>query len=112
MKLPNSFARLFRSYNFEELDDERQSKLIVKTVLAYGEWEEILWLFRHYGREKIGEIFLEDYYGLRTLPESARRLWELLFVPETSPHWPTRRNLPTVQEDSAAKWRGRRIPPS
>ncbi len=111
MKLPESFARLFRNYNFEELDDEKHSKLIVKTVLSYGEWEQILWLFRRYGREKIREIFLEDYYGLCTLPEATRALWELLFVTATPDQLrPPRSHLSTPRKGPAAKWRGCRMP--
>ncbi|NPV72066.1 MAG: hypothetical protein HPY55_15780 [Firmicutes bacterium] len=82
MKLPDSFSRVFKNYIFETIDDDKHAALVVKTVLSRGSWEQIMWLFRRYGREKVGEVFLEDYHGPRTLPESTRRLWELLFVDE------------------------------
>ena len=82
MNLPESFAGLFKNYIFETLDDDRHAALVIKTVLSRGSWEQIMWLFKRYGREKVGEVFLDDYNGLRTLPESTRRLWELLFVDE------------------------------
>ncbi len=45
------------------------------------------------------EVFLEDYYTLQELPESTRKLWELVFVKEP------------LQEENhpAAKWRSRRL---
>ncbi len=83
MNLPNSFSNLFNNYEFETIDDDKHAALIVKTVLAQGGWDQIMWLFKRYGKRKVGEVFLEDYYGLRTLPESTRRLWEMLFVDES-----------------------------
>mgnify|MGYP005838805053 CR=1 FL=1 len=97
MKLPASIAALFKNYVTETIDTEKNSKMIIKTVLAYGTWEQIMWLFDHYGVEKVRAIFLEDYYGLRTLPETTRRLWELIFV-----------ETPPVQ-DPLARWRCRRV---
>jgi len=98
MRLPDSLAGLFRNYGFDALDDERHRGLIVRTVLAYGTWGQILWLFRRYGRDVVKEIFVEDYYGLRTLPDATRNLWELVFIDHPSrddPH-------------PAARWRCRR----
>jgi hypothetical protein len=83
MNLPGSFADLFKNYVFPTIDDQKHAALVIKTVLSRGSWEQIMWLFSRYGKQRIGEVFLEDYSGLRTLPESTRRLWELLFVEES-----------------------------
>lgn len=80
MKLPHFFRTLFRNYVFDTIDTENHSKFIIKTTLSQGSWEQLLWLFEYYGKEKVSEAFLEDYYGLRSMPESACRLWELIFV--------------------------------
>jgi len=80
MKLPHFFRTLFRNYVFDTIDTENHFKFIIKTTLARGSWEQILWLFEYYGKEKVSEVFLEDYYGLRSMPESTRKLWELIFV--------------------------------
>lgn len=98
MRLPDSFARLFKNYDFAAIDDERHRRLIITTVLAHGTWEQILWLFQHYGKDGVREVFTDDYYGSRTLPESTRNLWELLFIEKP------------LKEDSgpAARWRCRR----
>lgn len=103
MRLPDSFAPLFRNYRWETIDDRKHSELIVKTTLAYGSWDQIRWLFQHYGKDEIGTIFRRDYYGMRSLPESTRRLWELLFIPEEE-----RENEPR----GPSRWRGRREVPS
>ncbi|MCL5934997.1 MAG: hypothetical protein M1543_00625 [Firmicutes bacterium] len=99
MKLPPSFRPLFRNYNFDTIDPEKHFKFIIKTTLTQGSWEQILWLFKHYSKEKVGEAFLEDYYGLRSMPESTRKLWELLFVEK-----------PGAEKDASPveKWRCRR----
>ncbi len=98
MRLPDSLAGLFRNYGFDALDDERHRGLIVRTVLARGTWEQILWLFRRYGRDGVREVFVEDYYGPRTLPDATRRLWELMFIEQPPPDDP----------HPAARWRCRR----
>ena len=99
MKLPFSFAPLFHNYIFETIDMEKHCKFIIKTVLARGTWEQIMWLFEFYGAKKVQEVFLEDYCTLQELPESTRKLWELVFVKEPLQE----ENYPT------AKWRIRRL---
>lgn len=56
------------------------------------------WVFERLGVQKVGEVFLRDYYGLGMLPESTRRLWELVFVQE-----------PCQELDSMEKLRCRRL---
>jgi hypothetical protein len=82
MKLPDSFKRLFRNYNFQKIDTEKHDKMIIKTTLVLGTWEQILWLFEFYGKNKIGDVFREDLNGLRELPEPVVNLWGLLFLDE------------------------------
>jgi len=82
MNLPESFKFLFKNYDFNTLDTEKHKKLIIKTVLVRGEWEHIEWLFEFYGFDKVKEIFLEDFYGIRELPEPVICLWGLIFLDE------------------------------
>lgn len=103
MKLPSSFAPLFHNYVFDTIDADRHAGFVIKTVLARGTWEQIRWLFEYYGAEKVREVFLDDYYGLQTLPESTRRLWELLFVDESG------REPRPEENNPAARWCGRRL---
>ncbi len=101
MNLPDDFRCLFKNYVFETVDTEKHASVIIKTVLSYGRWEQIMRLFRHYGRRKIRSVFLEDYYGLRNLPASTRSLWETIFVEEIVPE----------PDDPAEKWSPRRQVP-
>ena len=80
MKLPDSLAHLFHNYVFEAIDGQKSYKFVIKTVLTYGDWEQIEWLFDCYGAERVGDVFKEDYYGLQTLPAPSRKLWEIAFV--------------------------------
>lgn len=106
MRLPAALAHLFRNYVFDTLDDQRHAGLVIRTVLAYGEWEEILWLFRHYGREKVKQVFLDDYYGLRSLPAATRSLWETLFVPDSLT--PAKKAGGSAPSTRVERWRVRR----
>lgn len=106
MKLPSSFAPLFHNYVFDTIDADRHAGFVIKTVLARGTWEQIMWLFEYSGAEKVREVFLDDYYGLQTLPESTRRLWELLFVDDGDP---SRQKPRPKEEDPVARWRVRRL---
>lgn len=99
MKLPDNLASLFCNYDADTLDLENQAPLIIKTVLARGKWEQILWLFKYYGYHRVREVFREDYYGLRSLPEPTLRLWELLFISDPLP-W---------EEITKTRWRCRRL---
>lgn len=99
MKLPDDLASFFSNYDADTLDLENQPPLIIKTVLARGTWEQILWLFKYYGYHRVREVFREDYYGLRSLPEPTLRLWELLFISDPLP-W---------EEITKTRWRCRRL---
>ncbi len=83
------------------MDDERHSGLVIRTVLSRGTWDQMRWLFRRYGRERVRAVFLDDYFGQRTIPESTRALWELAFVDAASREDPR----------GARRWRGRRLAP-
>jgi hypothetical protein len=41
MKLPDSFKRLFRNYNFQKIDTEKHDKMIIKTTLVLGTYSHM-----------------------------------------------------------------------
>jgi hypothetical protein len=100
--LPESFRPLFRNYRFETLDPDAAAELVIRTTLAYGAWEQVEWLFEYYERQRVGEVFLNDFHGRRELPEPARHLWALAFLDE----------LPPEDTDPLARWRCRRQAPA
>ena len=92
---------LFRNFRVETLDADRDAGLIIQTVLAYGTWEQIGWLFAAYGWDRISAAVRDDILGLRVLPESVRIFWGNVFYPEMMP----------VEPASSERWRqGRRVP--
>ncbi len=105
MSLPPALEGLFRNYVTETIDLDRHRDLIVKTVLARGAWDQVIWVFDHYGAEAVGDVFRKDYFGLRTLPRPTLCLWELLFIEPDARH----RSATT---DPVGRWRPTRIPPS
>ncbi|HHW41661.1 MAG TPA: hypothetical protein GXX19_11065 [Syntrophomonadaceae bacterium] len=108
MRLPDFFSPLFRNYDIQKIDLEEQKKMIVKTTLTRGTWEQIRWLFRYYGLETIKEVFLDDFNGLRELPEPVINLWGLLFLDEEAYKNEINRQK---KGDRLEKWRGRRSVP-
>ena len=100
MAIPSFLEGLFKNYDPHTLDVEKHAEMIIKAVLSRGTWEQVKWVFEQYGVQKVREVFLRDYCGLRTLPESTRSLWELVFVEE-----------PQQEPDSLEKWRCRRHVP-
>ncbi|AZT91470.1 hypothetical protein ELD05_13140 [Caldicellulosiruptor changbaiensis] len=82
MKLPEDFKILFKNYNFEMLDTEKHKELIIKTVLAKGNWEHIEKLFTFYSFNEIKDVFLKDFYGAKELPIPTIYLWGSIFLDE------------------------------
>ena len=100
MNLPVSLERLFANYEPRSIDPDRHHDLVIRTVLSRGTWEEIRWLFQHYGKTVVGGVFRRDYYGLRTLPKPTLRLWETRFIEHTE----------RESDDPLEYWRCRRRP--
>lgn len=82
VKLPEDFKPLFKNYNFEVLDVQKHKELVIKMVLAKGDWEHIEKLFELYGFSQIKKVFLKDFYGVQELPIPTIYLWGSLFLDE------------------------------
>lgn len=93
---------LFRNFRVETLDPDRDAGLIIRTVLTFGSWEQIEWLFSAYGWGHVGKVVRDDLHGLRELPESVRQFWVKVFYPHTTSSAPS---------ETAERWRqARRVP--
>lgn len=102
---------MFHSYEPSSIDLDRHAGLIIRTVLASGTWEQVLWLFREYGWERVKEVVLADHHGLRTLPEPTRRLWLAVFSEPGQPPDPGRPHPGDDEgQDRAERWGPRRYP--
>lgn len=106
--LPEHVAGLFHRYRWETLDVGRHSSVIIPTVLQWGAWDQIRWLFATYGWDEIRDWIAKDATILRSLPESVQVLWTtvLLGEPIYYPVDPTERWAPTRQipENAAPEW--------
>jgi len=74
--IPRSLAPCFQEYNLEALDPAQHSDLLIERVLAYGDRQELRWLFRRYGRARVSEWVQES--GERRLPRRRYNLWCVL----------------------------------
>jgi hypothetical protein len=69
----SSLARLFQEYDFESMDVNSHAKIIIERTLEMGTWEELHWLFHHYGIKRIVEYI--QRYGHRRLSKMTFNYW-------------------------------------
>ncbi len=65
--LPENLKPLFWSYNFENLDREKDKRLIVIQIINYGNWSQWKWLVDNYRREEVKRI-------IESIPAASFRL--------------------------------------
>ena len=58
-KLPADFKEYFWDVDFEELEIEKHTFLIIKRLLDRGNLSDIRWLIKTYGKENIKEVVLK-----------------------------------------------------
>ena len=78
MPIPRSTAPFFQEYDFESLDVQSHSNLIIERILAYGSRAEVRWLVQTYGWEAI-RAWLERS-GSTRLPWSRYHLWCIVYA--------------------------------
>lgn len=72
-KIPVSFTRYLQEYDFDQINPELHAIPIIERTLEMGTWEELHWLFHHYGIQRISE-FLKRY-GHRRLSKMTFNYW-------------------------------------
>lgn len=72
-KIPSSAASFFQEYNFNDLDPDLHRGLVMERILAYGNREEIRWIFDRYGRQAVEEWLQEE--GCFKLPRLRYRMF-------------------------------------
>ena len=77
MELPQFFRSLLWSYNFSEIDSEKDKKLIIVNAINYGDLEHWRWLVRQYGKETVKNT-LENIPATEIRPR-ALKLAALIF---------------------------------
>jgi len=74
--IPATSAPFFQEYSFSTLDADTHAALVIERLLAYGNREEVRWLFDYYGKFRLLEWLLKD--GRRLLPGRRYHLWCVL----------------------------------
>ena len=75
--IPRSLQPAFQEYDLEKLDLERDAFTIIERTLAYGDREELRWLFARYGQERIIEWIRQA--GWWRLPRRRFGFWTAFF---------------------------------
>ena len=57
-KLPESFRAYFWDVDFDLIDKDRDSYLVIKRVLDRGNTKDIIWMLNNYGKDNIKEVLL------------------------------------------------------
>lgn len=88
-EIPATLAPFFQEYNFANLNAQRDSALVIERTLAFGNREELRWLFARYGRVRVCEWVRQE--GARRLPLRAFFAWQtILEISSTELIKPTR----------------------
>ena len=74
--LPERWQRLLWSARLEDIDLERDKVYVIHQVLAWGEPEDLSFLFKVYGGEEVRRVFLE--HPKRVYTKKALRFVELV----------------------------------
>lgn len=85
--LPADTAWLFPEYDFESVDTEHHSGVIIERLLERGTWEQLRWLFGAYGEDRVAEWV--QRHGFRLLSKRSFALWCLALgvTDYASPAW-------------------------
>lgn len=88
--IPGSLQFAFQEYDLEQLNLNDHAFTIIERTLAYGNREEVRWLFTHYGAKHLANWLRQG--GWRTLPQRRLNLWAIYFdispLPQRSGAWP------------------------
>lgn len=72
-KIPASFVRFFQEYDFESMDVTYHANTIIERTLEFGTWEELHWVFHHYGVQQVIEYLKR--FGDRRLSKVTFNYW-------------------------------------
>ncbi len=76
--LPPTTRSFFQEYIFEKLDPAQHRELIIERLLAYGNREEIRWLYQTYGKDQLRAWVSE--MGAWRLSRLRYNLWCVIFM--------------------------------
>lgn len=74
--IPRSLAPFFQEYDLEKIEPDQHWELVIERTLAYGNRQELRWLFQRYGQSRIADWVRR--MGWRRLPKRRFNLWCVL----------------------------------
>lgn len=91
--LPETSDWLFPEYDFEVMEPEKYASTIMERILENGRWDELNWLFDHYGERQIKQWVRQR--GFRALSRRSFALWRLVLGIKRyrAPSWAKRDKL-------------------
>ena len=66
--IPHSLQGILWSKSIEKIDLLKDKTYIIHQILAYGDMEEIKWLFKTYGETEIKDVFINCPRNVYTRP--------------------------------------------
>jgi len=86
-QLPADAKWLFPEYDFEVMEVQRYSGVIIERILERGDWKQLRWLFATYGEHRVAEWVRK--HGFRLLSKRSFALWRLVLRITTfdAPEW-------------------------
>jgi hypothetical protein len=76
IKIIKTIAPYFQEYDFSSLDIEKDAELIIGRTLEFGTREELKWLFKTYGAQRIKEFVRAR--GYRVLSKRGFNYWRIV----------------------------------
>ena len=88
--IPRALQFAFQEYDIEKLDPHEHAFTVIERTLAFGNREELRWLFSRYGAQQL--IAWMRQAGWRRLPRRRLILWTVYFdlhdLPRRKGVWP------------------------
>ncbi|MCB8940579.1 MAG: hypothetical protein H6654_08585 [Ardenticatenaceae bacterium] len=75
--IPVSLRAAFQEYTLEQLHPQEHQFTVIERTLAFGDREELRWLFAYFGQDTVREWCAD--YGHRLLPRRRYLFWANYF---------------------------------
>lgn len=76
-RLPRFFRPIFWSYDFSQIDSERDKKTVILNTLNYGDLEHWRWIIGRYGKTEVRKALQKNY--ITELRPRVRELVSIFF---------------------------------
>lgn len=89
-RIPRDLQFAFQEYDVDKLDIHEHAFTVIERTLAFGNRQELRWLFACYGAQRLADWVRE--WGWRLLPRRRLGLWMCYFdiqeLPQRKGVWP------------------------